>query len=84
LPTSQSDTAPRRRVSRLLLWAGITLALLIALLCAVLISGCAAFGAKPQGERLARARQSPQWHGDQFKDPQAIWIDTRRAMLTIT
>jgi L-ascorbate metabolism protein UlaG (beta-lactamase superfamily) len=67
-----------------MLWAGITLALLIALLCAVLISGCAAFGAKPQGERLARARQSPQWHGDQFKDPQAIWIDTLRAMLHFT
>jgi hypothetical protein len=55
--------------------------MLIALLCAVLLSGWAAFGAKPHGERLARARQSPQWHDDQFKDPQAIWIDTGRAML---
>jgi L-ascorbate metabolism protein UlaG (beta-lactamase superfamily) len=69
---------------RLLLWGGIALALLIVLLCAVLISGCAAFGAKPHGERLARAQQSAQWHAGQFKDPQATWIDTRRAMIHFT
>jgi L-ascorbate metabolism protein UlaG (beta-lactamase superfamily) len=63
------------------LWAGIALALLVVMLGAVFISGCAAFGAKPQGERLARAQQSPQWHDGRFKDAQAIWIDTSRALL---
>jgi hypothetical protein len=66
---------------RPMLWAGLALALLIALVCAAVNSGCAAFGAKPQGERLARAQQSPQWHDSQFKDPQTIWIDTGRALL---
>ena len=80
MPASQSDSAARRRPLPLLLWTGIALALLIALL-GVVLSACAAFGAKPQGERLARAQQSPQWHDGHFKDPQAIWIDTRRAML---
>jgi hypothetical protein len=75
---------PPPNKSRRLLWAGIALALLIVLLCAALISGCAAFGAKPQGDRLARAQQSAQWHEGQFEDPQAIWIDTRRAMLHFT
>jgi L-ascorbate metabolism protein UlaG (beta-lactamase superfamily) len=79
--TSESETASRRPVMRVLLWGGIALALLVVLLCTILMSGWAAFGAKPQGERLVRARQSPQWHGEQFKDPQAIWIDARRAML---
>jgi L-ascorbate metabolism protein UlaG (beta-lactamase superfamily) len=83
LPTSYSETAPRRR-SPLLLWVGICLVLLILLIGAILISGCAAFGAKPQGERLARAQQSPQWYDGHFKDPQAIWIDTRRALLHFT
>jgi L-ascorbate metabolism protein UlaG (beta-lactamase superfamily) len=81
LPTSHADNASRRHAPHLLLWAGIALALLIVLFCVAFISGCGAFGAKPQGERLARAQQSPQWHEGQFKDPQAIWIDTRRAML---
>ena len=80
LPVGQSETAPRRRGSRLLLWGGLVLALLIGLLCAALLSAHAAFGAKPSGERLARAQLSAQWHDGRFKDPQAIWIDTRRAM----
>ena len=71
----------KRRPLPLLLWTGIALALLVALLGVVLLSACAAFGAKPQGERLARAQQSPQWHDGHFQDPQAIWINTRRAML---
>jgi L-ascorbate metabolism protein UlaG (beta-lactamase superfamily) len=78
---SRPDTALSHRALRLLMCAGIALVLLTAVLCVVLISGCAACGAKPAGERLARAQQSPQWHETQFKDPQAIWIDTRRAML---
>ena len=65
----------------MILWPGIALVLLTALFGATLIAGCAAFGAKPQGERLARAQQSPQWHDKKFQDPQPIWIDTRRAML---
>ena len=77
---SQAETAARRRASRPILWIGIALALLIGLLLAVLLEARAAFGAKPQGERLARAQQSSQWHDGQFKDPQAIWIDTGRAM----
>jgi L-ascorbate metabolism protein UlaG (beta-lactamase superfamily) len=81
LPISHSDTA--RRASRPLLWACIALALLIALLGSILASGCAAFGAKPQGERLAHAQQSAQWHAGHFQDPQAIWIDTRRALLHV-
>jgi hypothetical protein len=84
LPATHSDTTTRRRTPRLLLWAAISFALLIVLLGAALISGCAAFGAKPHGERLARAQQSPQWHDNHFADPQAIWIDTRRALLHFT
>lgn len=80
MTASQIDPAHSRRSLRVLLWAGIAL-LLTALLCAALITGCAAFGAKPQGERMAREQQSPQWHEQKFRDPQAIWIDTRRAML---
>lgn len=69
-----------RRVSRPLLWTGIVFALLIAWMLSAVLCARAAFGAKPQGERLARAQQSPQWHEGRFKDPQAVWIDTGRAM----
>ena len=77
----QSDTKSHRRLLRRLLWTGIAVALLFALLTGVLIHSWAPFGAKPQGAGLARAQQSPQWHDGQFKDPQAIWIDSRRALL---
>jgi L-ascorbate metabolism protein UlaG (beta-lactamase superfamily) len=54
---------------------------LLLLIAGVVASGWAAFGAKPQGARLARTQQSPEWSGDRFKDPQTVWIDTRRAFL---
>jgi L-ascorbate metabolism protein UlaG (beta-lactamase superfamily) len=80
LPAIQIDSARRRRALPLLLWGVVGLALVV-LVCAVFISGWAAFGAKPQGARSARAMRSPQWQGGQFKDPQTVWIDTRRALL---
>jgi L-ascorbate metabolism protein UlaG (beta-lactamase superfamily) len=46
---------------------------------AFVVSGCKSFGAKPEGARLARVQQSPQWHEDGFENPQPIWTDTSAA-----
>ena len=50
-------------------------------LAGVAITGCAAFGGTPEGERLARARQSPAWHDGRFTNAQPMWADARGAWL---
>lgn len=65
----------------LLIWVG---GILVTLLTAtagalVVVTGCAEFGVKTEGEALARLRRSPQWHDEQFQNPQPIWADARGA-----
>ncbi|MFL6628702.1 MAG: hypothetical protein ACJ8G1_19830, partial [Vitreoscilla sp.] len=45
------------------------------------LAGCQSFGEHASGERLARMRRSPEWHGDQFHNPQPMWNDLHRALL---
>jgi L-ascorbate metabolism protein UlaG (beta-lactamase superfamily) len=42
---------------------------------ALLVSGCAAFGARATGERRARMAQSPEWRRDHFVNPQPLIND---------
>ena len=45
------------------------------------LAGCQSFGENASGDRLARMRQSPEWHDDRFANPQAMWSDMRDALL---
>ena len=45
------------------------------------LAGCQSFGEHASGDRLARMRQSPEWHDDRFENPQAMWSDMRDALL---
>ncbi|SFK76987.1 MBL fold metallo-hydrolase [Lysobacter sp. cf310] len=77
--TAQGASAARgrRRWLKWGAWLGVGAGgLLLALLAAALISGCASFGAKPAGARLIRAQASAQWDGTQFRNPQPLWADT--------
>ena len=47
---------------------------------AATLSGCQSFGEHASGERLARMERSPEWHGDAFRNPQAMWNDTSSAL----
>lgn len=69
-------------------YTGLAAAALITALAVVFAAtGCTALGAAPEGERLARAQQSPQWHAGHdendahFENPQPMWSDARRALL---
>lgn len=77
------DTARRRRPRKLLkriAWLGLGVTgLLLALVAIVLITGCTAFGAKPEGARLSRVQASPQWHEREFRNRQPQWADTSGA-----
>jgi L-ascorbate metabolism protein UlaG (beta-lactamase superfamily) len=57
--------------------ATIVLGTLAALAAAIAgtLAGCQSFGEHASGDRLARMRQSPEWHGDAFANPQAMWND---------
>jgi L-ascorbate metabolism protein UlaG (beta-lactamase superfamily) len=48
---------------------------------AFFIMGYTSFGKVPSGERLNRMKQSPQWHGDKFENPQPIWSDMKSAVM---
>ena len=63
--------------------AGLVLGLLVALAVAVAgtLTGCQSFGEHASGERLARMQRSPEWQGDRFANPQAMWSDLRDAFL---
>ena len=63
--------------------AGLALGLLAALAAAVAatLTGCQSFGEHASGERLARMQRSPEWRGDRFANPQAMWSDLRDALL---
>ena len=45
------------------------------------LAGCQSFGGHAQGERLALMQHSPEWHGDQFQNPQPMWNDMGRALV---
>lgn len=63
-----------------LAWGGVAVAAALAIVIgALLMTGSDALGDAPSGERLARATQSPQWHGDHFENPQPIWADSAGA-----
>ena len=51
-------------------------ALVLAGVVAVLLNHCAAFGARPEGARLARLMRSPHWHDGRLENEQAAWSDT--------
>ncbi len=70
----------RRRSRRTLLWAAPVLLCAAGLLAALSLNGCAAIGAAPDSARQAQIRQSPQWHGDHFDNPQGIWTDVSGAL----
>ncbi len=61
----------------------IVLGVLAALAAAITLTlaGCQSFGEHASGDRLARMRQSPEWHDDRFENPQAMWSDMRDALL---
>jgi L-ascorbate metabolism protein UlaG (beta-lactamase superfamily) len=63
--------------------AAIALAVLasLAAVVALALTGCESFGEHASGERLARMQQSPEWQGDRFANPQAMWSDMRDALL---
>ena len=63
--------------------AAIVLAVAAALAAAIALAlaGCQSFGEHASGERLARMRQSPEWQGDRFQNPQPMWSDMRDALL---
>ncbi len=66
-----------RRWARRLALAALILALVgagfVTTVAAVYRSG---FGARAEGERLARMQSSPQWTGEAFENPQPLWLET--------
>ena len=48
---------------------------------ALTLTGCQGFGEHASGERLARMQRSPEWQGDRFANPQAMWSDMHDALL---
>lgn len=79
-----SPASPKRaggRLRRILRWTLAVPALLFALALGVLVlGGSSSFGGRAEGTRLARMQHSPQWHGDAFANPQAMWGDMPRAL----
>lgn len=61
---------------RLLKVAAVGLALLAILVLVVVMQGWTAFGAAPEGERLARMERSSQWSNGTFENPQPLWNDS--------
>ena len=57
----------------------VMMTVLIAVIVAILITSCEAFGGKPSGDRLERVQRSPQWHDDHFENPQLMYADTGSA-----
>jgi L-ascorbate metabolism protein UlaG (beta-lactamase superfamily) len=51
---------------------GVPAALALGFGAAMLFSGCASFGKQPEGERLARIQQSPEWHDEHFNNAQPV------------
>lgn len=82
----KSPAPPKPRKRRWLWRIGVIFGLLGAAVVAILIPGCAAFGGKPDGARLARMQASPQWQDDRFVNPQPLinhaWIMLKGAFNT--
>ena len=58
---------------KLLTWKlGAPAVIVLALGAALLFSGCASFGKQPDGERLARIQQSPEWRDEHFNNAQPV------------
>lgn len=67
--------APHRWRRRILKGLGALVAIVALLLAIVVIDGWSAFGTAPEGDRLTRMEQSPQWADGIFHNPQALWND---------
>jgi len=67
----------RRWLRRIFRGCGFVLAILLVLGLEIVVEGWDAFGAAPEGERLARMQRSPQWVPDDevFENPQPLWND---------
>jgi L-ascorbate metabolism protein UlaG (beta-lactamase superfamily) len=63
-------------------WTAIALGVMAALAAGIVatLSGCQSFGEHAGGERLARMEKSPEWHDDEFRNPQAMWNNMWIAM----
>jgi L-ascorbate metabolism protein UlaG (beta-lactamase superfamily) len=55
-------------------------ATVVAIGAAIGVMACAPLGARATGERLARMKQSPEWQGGRFENPQPIVNDTLSAV----
>jgi hypothetical protein len=47
------------------------------------LANCRALGGRATHARLERMRQSPQWHGSHFENPQPLVNDTWAALLNL-
>jgi L-ascorbate metabolism protein UlaG (beta-lactamase superfamily) len=65
------------------LWRGLlaAVALLVLGLGLVLVTGCASFGRRAEGARLARMQRSPQWSDGRFRNPQPLANDNCKALV---
>jgi L-ascorbate metabolism protein UlaG (beta-lactamase superfamily) len=63
------------------LWRGLLAAVALLVLAAgvVLVTGCASFGRRAEGARLARMKRSPQWSEGKFRNPQPLANDGWKA-----
>lgn len=69
-------------MTRVLAWLAIALVAGILLLVAAFgRAGFSSLGARPEGARLARMRQSPEWRDGRFWNAQPLWTDERNALL---
>ncbi len=63
-------------------WSAIAAAL-AAMVATGAIASCAALGGRATGTRLERMRQSPEWQGSHFENPQPLVNDTWAAVVTL-
>jgi L-ascorbate metabolism protein UlaG (beta-lactamase superfamily) len=70
-------------LKRFFRYLGYLAALLLAFLAFVAITAWPNIGTLPKGEFLARNEQSPEWHGDQFQNPQPMFSNLRGGILQI-
>jgi L-ascorbate metabolism protein UlaG (beta-lactamase superfamily) len=71
---------PRRRLRRFLGWVAVLVALAAA---AGIASGWRAYGKRPDGARLARMQQSPQWKDGRFENAEPMHNHLLRAAIAV-
>lgn len=72
---TRTPSKARRRLAR----GALALLALSALAIAATVTGCASFGGRPEGDRLARMQRSPEWRDDRFVNPEPMWTDMTSA-----